>query len=704
MSSLLSELRRRNVFKVGAAYLVLGWVVMQVTGLVAPALHLPEWTLSLVTWLGVIGFPFALLLAWAFELTPDGLKRSEEVDPAESVTRHTGNKLNRMIAALLVAAVGFVIYQQWAFTRSGASQSAPAGKAQSLSGLHESIAVLPFVNMSSDPEQEYLSDGIAEELLNALARISNLKVAARTSSFAFKDEQSDIRKIGETLGVSTVLEGSLRKSGTRLRITAQLIDVQTGYHLWSETYDRELDDVFAIQDEITGNIVKALKVHLDTGEAAAVTNTNSTEAYDAYLKGRHQLHQRTRDSIELAENYFEQATALDPDFALAWSDKALAAVLLIGYGDSDTLQAHARARTLLSRAQAIDSTLAEALAVEGLMLLNELRFELALGFFDRAIAAKPSVGEFHLWRSHALMGEARIREAQQSLLTALPLDPLHPAILFNISSQVCVFGLDVSAEEVQRILAMDPKQQSQTETVCLFYEGKLADFYRLVESTPGPLTSGFLWAIRSILGDCEAEWPITKQVEVDRFIRSAFCSDVAQAEALYASLPEAHRNQVYALETYAQLRLIQGDYQGYLDYLDRAYPDSPVFFTIDTPVTNLTSLFLLKAFAHEKLGQVEESRQILETIRMYLDRAKHEGLKRGYRFLEGSLMLMEGDVDGGYELMAQGIADHELTYGYERDPMLRDKLGPERLAKLLAPLHENINAEREKLGWPAIEF
>lgn len=378
MSSLLSELRRRNVFKVGAAYLVLGWVVMQVTGLVAPALHLPEWTLSLITWLGVIGFPFALLFAWAFELTPDGVKRSEEVDPTESVTRNTGSKLNRVTAALLVAAIGFVIYQQWSFTRSGASLSAPAGEAQSLSGLHDSIAVLPFVNMSSDPEQEYLSDGIAEELLNALARISSLKVAARTSSFAFKNEQSDIRKIGETLGVSTVLEGSLRKSDARLRITAQLIDVQTGYHLWSETYDRELDDIFAIQDEITGHIIKALKVHLNTGEAVAVTNTTNNEAYDAYLKGRHQLHLRTRESIELAQNYFEQATALDPNFALAWADKALAAVLLSSYSNSDTQLAHAQARTLLSRAQAIDSTLAEAFAVEGLMLSSELRYEQAV--------------------------------------------------------------------------------------------------------------------------------------------------------------------------------------------------------------------------------------------------------------------------------------------------------------------------------------
>ena len=676
MSSLLSELRRRNVFKVGAAYLVLGWVVMQVTDLVTPALHLPEWTLSLVTWLGVIGFPFALLFAWAFELTPDGLKRSEEVDPGESVTRRTGNKLNRVITALLVAAIGVVIYQQWAFTRSDANQPALPGEARSRPGLYDSIAVLPFVNMSSDPEQEYFSDGIAEELLNALARISNLKVAARTSSFAFKNEQSDIRKIGETLDVNTVLEGSLRKSGTRLRITAQLIDVQSGYHLWSETYDRELDDIFAIQDEITGHIIKALKVHLDTGEAATVTNTTNTEAYDVYLKGRHQLHLRTLESIELAQGYFEQATILDPNFALAWSEQALAVLLSSSYGNTANKLAIAQARVLLSRARSIDPELAEALAVEGLILNQEWRYDEALGFYDQAIAANPGVAEFHLWRSQALLEEARIREAQQALLIALGLDPLHPAILSTMIFNVCRLGLDGSAENLQRALAMNPEQKIQGEAVCLFFEGKLAASFQLAQSNPGTLSSNMLQAVRTALGDCEAGWVQTKQVDVDRFFRSLFCSDIEQAETLYASIPEADRVEGLAREMYALLRLKQEDYQGFLDNFDRAYPDLPMVFELSATPLNWSSEYLRKAYVLEKFGQVEESRLIVEALRRYIDRAKSEGVQRGYRFLEGSLMLMEGEPDGGYQLMAQGIAEHEVNLGYEWDPMLRTKLGP----------------------------
>jgi tetratricopeptide (TPR) repeat protein len=302
------------------------------------------------------------------------------------------------------------------------------------------------------------------------------------------------------------------------------------------------------------------------------------------------------------------------------------------------------------------------------------------------------------------MGEARIREAQESLLTALSLDPLHPAILTNMSVQVCQFGLDASAEKFQRALAMNPEEKTVREVVCLFIEGKLAASLQPAGNNPSPKISGFLTGTRAAIGDCEAEWLLTRQIDADRFFRSLFCSDGERAETLYASLPEANQGDAIVLELYALLRLKQEDYQGFLDFFDRAYPDLPVVFELYTQSFNWTSEYLRKAYALEKLGRLEESGLIVETIRMYIDRAKREGAQRGYRFLEGSLTLMEGDPDGGYQLMAQGIADHEVALGYEWDPMLRGKLGPERLAKLLAPLHDHVNAERAKLGWPAIEF
>jgi len=328
--ALLAELRRRNVFRVAAAYAVLAWVVIQVTDTVAPVLKMPDWTLTLVVWIGIIGFPFALFLAWAFELTPEGLKREHEVDRSSSITSVTGRKLDFAIIGLLAVAVVFLVVDNYVLKDDSADETdaanavsgAAAGRAS-----YDSIAVLPFVNMSNDPEQAYLSDGLAEELLNVLARINGLKVAARTSSFAFRDKEQDIRKIGDTLKVSTVLEGSVRKSGDRIRITAQLIDVADGYHLWSETYDRELTDIFQIQDEISAAIVEALRVHLDAGPATATRVTNMA-AYDLYLQGRHLRREPRAGNTRKALDLFRQATDADPEFAAAWAAQAAAVLLL----------------------------------------------------------------------------------------------------------------------------------------------------------------------------------------------------------------------------------------------------------------------------------------------------------------------------------------------------------------------------------------
>jgi TolB-like protein len=259
---LIEELKRRNVFRVGVAYLALAWVVIQITDMAVPALNLPQSLQAIVFYIGIVGFPFAVFFAWAFELTPDGLKREHEVDRTASVTHHTARKIDFGIIAMLVLAVAFLVVDNYVMpgpvetdTASSDSTSTPPKEETS----YNSIGVLPFLNMSNDPDQEYFSDGIAEELLNALAKLKNLQVAARTSSFAFKGQNQDIMEVGSALKVDTVLEGSVRKSGTRLRITAQLIDVANGYHLWSETYEREIDDIFAIQDEISLAISQALE-------------------------------------------------------------------------------------------------------------------------------------------------------------------------------------------------------------------------------------------------------------------------------------------------------------------------------------------------------------------------------------------------------------------------------------------------------------
>ena len=262
--SIFNELKRRNVFKVGIAYVIVAWLVAQVLQLVFESFGTPDWAIKSVLVLLATGLPFALFFAWAFELTPDGLMREQDVDRSQPVAPQTGSKLNLMITVVLVLALAYFAYDK--FVLSGEREAALVEAATQTvkeqivsadesaeSGI--SIAVLPFVNMSSDPEQEYFSDGISEELLNVLAKIDSLKVAARTSSFSFKGQNKPIGEIAQVLGVDHILEGSVRKSGKQIRITAQLIRVSDGFHMWSETYDRELVNIFAIQDEITEAIV-----------------------------------------------------------------------------------------------------------------------------------------------------------------------------------------------------------------------------------------------------------------------------------------------------------------------------------------------------------------------------------------------------------------------------------------------------------------
>jgi TolB-like protein len=250
MAGFFEELKRRNVFRVAIAYIVVAWLVLQVADVVLPTFQTPDWVMPAFTFLLALGFPVALTFAWAYEMTPEGIKREKEVDRSQSITRNTGRKLDFIIIGVLVVAIAFLAYDE--FVIEPAQEEARTTANSEASEVIEtdipemSVAVLPFVNMSADPDQEYFSDGISEELLNQLVKIRGLQVAGRTSSFAFKGRNEDLRSIADQLNVAHILEGSVRKAGDRVRITAQLVKASDGYHLWSETYDRDLSDIFAI--------------------------------------------------------------------------------------------------------------------------------------------------------------------------------------------------------------------------------------------------------------------------------------------------------------------------------------------------------------------------------------------------------------------------------------------------------------------------
>jgi TolB-like protein/Tfp pilus assembly protein PilF len=313
--SFFDELKRRNVIKVAAVYLIVGWLLLQVSDTLAPALHLPEWIHSAVAFILILGLPIAVVFAWAYELTPEGLKKEKDVDRSQSITHVTGRRIDFVIIGLMAVALIYFAADKFLGTPAGDAVQATAKVTEE---SDHSIAVLPFVNMSDDPGNEYFSDGLSEELLNALARIGGLKVTGRTSSFAFKNQNTDLREIGRILNVANVLEGSVRKYENRVRITAQLIKTADGYHLWSETFDRELGDIFAIQEEIADRVTGSLQVALlgpAGGDVVAHSGRNA-EAYEEYLRGMY-IYQRNIDDKEglaRARDHFAHALEIDANF------------------------------------------------------------------------------------------------------------------------------------------------------------------------------------------------------------------------------------------------------------------------------------------------------------------------------------------------------------------------------------------------------
>jgi TolB-like protein/Tfp pilus assembly protein PilF len=424
ISNFIQELKRRNVFKVAAAYAIAGWLIIQIAATVFPAFEFPGWTTQFVIILVGIGFPLAIIFAWAFELTPDGLKKSKEVEITESVTNRTGKKLNGIIIGVLSIALFFVVVERVFFAKSSILEN------QQTEFETASIAVLPFVNMSGDEQNEYFSDGLSEELLNALAKVEDMKVAGRTSSFKFKGQNEDLKLVGEQLGVGHLLEGSVRKSGGRVRITAQLIKVDDGFHMWSETFDRELtaDNIFDIQEEISITVMEVLKVKLLPEEEIAITTrpTNDIEAYNAFLEANQLLLSLQPDDTREAIEKYEQAIRIDPTFAEAYARLAIAYVNLNQFGNFSLDEAKVVVRENIDKALLLNGNLGrayEALGYYNLMIYEEKG---ALESFERAVELMPNDPDVYNGLHLALEYNDRYDEANDKLGIAYEKDPLNP--------------------------------------------------------------------------------------------------------------------------------------------------------------------------------------------------------------------------------------------------------------------------------------
>lgn len=425
MRAFLDELRRRGVTRAAAVYAIAAWAVIEATATIFPALHLPDWTVSFVVVLALIGFPVALVTAWIFDLTRSGIVRTPDRDSlpaAQTASLNRGRAIDFVIIGILALLVAWLGWERLRTDADGRDALASATNSAASARL-DSIAVLPFVNLSGDPENEYFGDGLAEELLNVLVRIEGLRVTARTSSFQYKGQNLDIREIARALGVVTVLEGSVRKAGDRVRVTAQLIRAADGSHLWSETFDRKLADIFAVQDEISLAIADALRVTLGHAPDLSVRPTDNVAAFEAYLRGRFAMHQRTTASLNQAVEDFRAAIALDPDYAAAYSGLSDSYLLLASYGNLSSKESLRLAEPMARRALELDPELAEAHASFGLLLRDKGDKEGSVSAFQQAIALNPSYSPAHHWLALSYQDLGRFREAGEALRASLEVDP-----------------------------------------------------------------------------------------------------------------------------------------------------------------------------------------------------------------------------------------------------------------------------------------
>jgi TolB-like protein len=709
--TLVQELKRRNVFRVGIAYAVAAWVLLQVLDVVGDILDLPAWGGELILVMLVVGFLLALIVAWAFELTPEGVKRESEVDRRQSVTPQTGRKIDRAIIGLLAIAVIILLWDKFLTDRPEPATSITETQGETAiepTSVYDSIGVLPFANITNDPDQDYFSDGIAEELLNALAKFQNLKVAARTSSFSLKGKDLDAISIGEKLKVDTVLEGSVRKSGTRLRITAQLIDAANGYHLWSETYDRELTDIFAVQDEITEAIVAALKVHLETGEAGPATQykASNVEAYERYLQGKHILRSRDGDRREALE-LFRSANEIDPDFAPAWAARAQTVIDLretAFWGEIPLEEAHLLARNNIDKALALDPQQPEAYVARGMLYADEYRYDEALASLEQAIAINPSLAEAWTWRGRLLYRFGRIKEAKLSLLKALELDPLHQRTGFFAAGIATEFYDPEYFEEVLENIRDFPGVADQLELWKMTLAAPLsAEAYREViaflEDSPSEQARFDLFALKEF---DESRLPGATRYPQDFLMwMSISTNQLEKAEEIYKSLSAERQQADINLEELSIMFTMQGACQEAIDTLNRAHQGQLRIYGMVDPNMNRSNsqLALNRAFCLKQLGRDDEAVGILTKVREYVDTLR-ENADWGYSQLEAKLLILEGDSEKAIEVLEQGVERFELPWSVQNDPIISTLSDHPGFVTLFESIDRRIESLRKELGMP----
>jgi TolB-like protein/tetratricopeptide (TPR) repeat protein len=457
IDNLFAELKRRNVIRLAGLYLVGAWLIVQVAGTVLPMFGAPDWLPRTIVVLLAIGFVPAVILSWVFELTPEGLKRDEDVAPEKSIAPQTARQMNRMIIAVLVLALGYFAVDKFVFApRRASSPNDPSSTVNA-----KSIAVLPFDNLSRDPDNAYFCEGVQDEILTRLAKVADLKVISRTSTQHFKSAPNNLPEIAKQLGVAHIVEGSVQKSNDQVRVNVQLINAMTDAHLWAETYDRKLTDIFTVESEIAKTIADTLQAKLSSSAEHVLASrpTENPEAHELYLKGRYFWNRRTGANLQKAADYFQQAIEKDSKYALAFSGLADCHVLLPAYSElgSNPRDELPKALQAAHKAVELDDTLCEAHTSLARTLASDLQLTAAMPEFTRAIALNPSYATAHQWFGEYLQSQGHLEEALAELKRAQALDPLSLIINSLLGFALDTVGKsDEAIAQLHKTIEIDP--------------------------------------------------------------------------------------------------------------------------------------------------------------------------------------------------------------------------------------------------------
>ncbi len=712
MTTLFGELKRRNVFRVAVAYLVAGWLIMQIADIVLDATLAPDWVMQVFLLFISIGFFISIIISWAYEITPEGLKLQAEVDRDESITGDTGRKLDLITIGLLVSVLIIVGVERMFFSNRVAADL--AGETAEVAA-EKSIAVLAFEDLSPEGDQAYFAEGLSEELLNVLAQVPGLKVAGRTSSFAFRGKDKDLREIGELLNVAHILEGSIRKSGNRIRVTAQLINAKDGFHLYSETYDRELSNIFELQDEIAESIATAMLSEIIGTDSVATATRTDTQTYSLYLLARQRIHSRDLSEMREAAAMLDRALEIDPIYAPALAQRALVTYLMSdnlgAYGDTPAADAVPAAMRLVDQAIALDGQLAEAHAVKGLLTASLNQNDEAIVELRLALQINQTMSDAATWLATSLFVTNQRQEAREILENVVKHDPTFGPAFNNLTLNYLRSSefdkTDALVDRVVRIVG-ENDDIHDSRGMTLVMRGEMAEAARELrqsyEENPSATVTRS-WYGYALQGVADYETLLEAGSPEQQMLALAALGRMDEAYRMLDSYDPENGFPPLTLDVIGYLFNKDQASREFIDYVQQKFGSIEALlrqypFDLAWGVGYAAEI----AYAALQIDDEKTFRELLVLMRDSLDEQAAEGADNWTaRYDEARLAALSGDVDGALVAMQSALDGGYLLSGGFSSHIFSSLEAEPRYDDLVIVLANLVDEERAKLGMPPYE-